>query len=128
MAQIFSKKANVLPLLTLVGLSLGGVATIFLVWYYFSPQYTDVGYAPEQPVPFSHRLHAGQLGMDCRYCHNTVEVSQHANVPPTQTCWLTSTWLWQYRQSMPSCPAWRRWLNGTGCSGAYPTSVYCGAT
>lgn len=86
MAQIFSKKANVLPLLTLVGLSLGGVATIFLVWYYFSPQYTDVGYAPEQPVPFSHRLHAGQLGMDCRYCHNTVEVSQHANVPPTQTC------------------------------------------
>lgn len=86
MAQIFSKKANVLPLLTLVGLGLGGVLTIFLVWYYFSPQFTDVGYAPTQPVPFSHRLHAGQLGMDCRYCHNNVEVSAHANVPPTQTC------------------------------------------
>ncbi len=86
MAQIFPKKANVLPLLTLVGLGVGGVLTIFLVWYYFSPEFTDVGYAPEQPVAFSHRQHAGQLGMDCRYCHNQVELSSHANVPPTQTC------------------------------------------
>ena len=86
MSQIFPKKANVLPLLTLVGLGVGGVLTIFLVWYYFSPQFTDVGYAPEQPVAYSHQLHAGQLGMDCRYCHSQVEVSSHANVPPTQTC------------------------------------------
>ncbi len=47
---------------------------------------TDVGYAPEQPVPYSHALHAGQLGIDCRYCHNTVETAAHAAVPPTQTC------------------------------------------
>ena len=86
MAQIFSKKANTLPFLTLAGLGLGGVLTVFLIWYYFSPQFTDVGYAPEQPVPYSHQLHAGKLGMDCRYCHSNVEQSAKANVPPTQTC------------------------------------------
>lgn len=86
MPQIFPKKANVLPLLSLVGALLGGVVLIFLVWYYFSPEYTDVGYAPEQPVPYSHRLHAGQLGLDCQYCHTNVEMAATANVPPTQTC------------------------------------------
>jgi hypothetical protein len=45
-----------------------------------------VGYSPEQPVPFSHAVHAGELGLDCRYCHNTVEYSAHAAVPPTATC------------------------------------------
>jgi len=56
------------------------------VWYYGSPKYTDVGYRPEQPVPYSHALHVGQLGLDCRYCHFSVEVSPVATVPPTQTC------------------------------------------
>lgn len=57
-----------------------------LLWYGGSPKTTDVGYAPVQPVPYSHALHAGQLGIDCRYCHNTVEVAAHASIPPTQTC------------------------------------------
>jgi hypothetical protein len=86
MPQLFPKKANVLPLLSLGGALFGGVFLIFVVWYYFSPEFTVVGYAPEQPVEYSHQLHAGQLGMDCRYCHNWVENSSHANVPPTQTC------------------------------------------
>ncbi len=86
MAQLFSKRANALPIVSLVGLGLGSIVVLAAIWYYFSPEFTDVGYAPEQPVAYSHRLHAGQLGMDCRYCHNWVEVSQHANVPPTQTC------------------------------------------
>lgn len=86
MPQIFPKKVNALPHLSLGGSLFGGVLVIFLVWYYFSPEFIDVGYAPEQPVPYSHRLHAGQLGMDCRYCHNWVEVSDFSNVPPTQTC------------------------------------------
>jgi hypothetical protein len=86
MPQIFPKKANALPLLSLGSALLGGVLLIFLVWYYFSPEFTVVGYQPEQPVPYSHQLHAGKLGMDCRYCHNWVENSEHANVPPTQTC------------------------------------------
>lgn len=86
MPQIFPRKANVLPALSLAGAALGGILAIFVVWYYFSPEYTDVGYRPEQPVPYSHPLHVGQLGMDCRYCHNFVEASLHANVPPTETC------------------------------------------
>jgi hypothetical protein len=59
---------------------------VILVWYGASPRTTDVGYAPVQPIPYSHALHAGQLGIDCRYCHNTVEVAAHAAIPPTQTC------------------------------------------
>jgi hypothetical protein len=51
-----------------------------------SPQTTDVGYAPTQPVAYSHALHAGELAIDCRYCHTGVEVATHASVPPTQTC------------------------------------------
>ena len=66
-----------------------GVAPLYLiglVWYGASPKTLDVGYAPEQPVPYSHALHAGELGIDCRYCHNTVEQSSHAAIPPTETC------------------------------------------
>jgi menaquinone reductase, multiheme cytochrome c subunit len=59
---------------------------IFLAYYWGSPQTTDVGYSPVQPVAYSHAMHAGQLGIDCRYCHNTVEWSALAAVPPTATC------------------------------------------
>jgi hypothetical protein len=62
------------------GLLVGGV------WYYFSPAYTDVGYRPVQPVAYSHRLHAGELGLDCLYCHATVDRAPVAVVPPTQIC------------------------------------------
>jgi len=86
MPQIFPKRANLVPALSLLGIGLGGVILIALVWYYASPDFTDVGYAPRQPVEFSHRLHVGQLGMQCQYCHNWVEVSSQANVPSTQTC------------------------------------------
>jgi hypothetical protein len=55
-------------------------------YYYALPGYTRVGFQPEQPVPFSHRVHAGNLGMDCRYCHTNVEESPFANLPTTQTC------------------------------------------
>lgn len=64
----------------------GGVFAILFIWYYFSPEYTDVGYAPEQPVEYSHRLHAGQLGISCQYCHTNVKDAAHSNVPATQTC------------------------------------------
>jgi len=63
-----------------------GAVLIGTVWYFGSPEFTDVGYQPEQPVPFSHKLHAGELGLDCRYCHNTVEVASAAAIPPTSTC------------------------------------------
>jgi hypothetical protein len=65
----------------------GGVLyLIVLVWYGASPLTTDVGYAPVQPVPFSHALHNGELGIDCRYCHTAVEKAAHSNVPTTETC------------------------------------------
>jgi len=86
MPQIFPRKANVLPHLTLAGSLAGGVFAILFIWYYFSPEYTDVGYAPEQPVEYSHRLHAGQLGLDCQYCRTNVKDAAHSNVPATQTC------------------------------------------
>ena len=65
---------------------LATVVVIAAVTYYFSPSHTDVGYRPEQPVPYSHKLHVGDLGIDCRYCHTGVERTAHAGVPPTQTC------------------------------------------
>lgn len=86
MPQLFPKKANLLPHLSLAGALFGGIFLIGFVWYYFSPDFTDAGYAPVQPVPFSHRLHAGQLGLNCQYCHTNVTVADHANVPATQTC------------------------------------------
>lgn len=57
-----------------------------LIWLGFSPSTTDVGYRPEQPVPYSHALHIGQLGVDCRYCHTTVETAAFAAIPPSATC------------------------------------------
>jgi hypothetical protein len=62
------------------------VYTVLLVWYGGSPKTLAVGYQPDQPVPYSHALHAGELGIDCRYCHNTADQAAHAAVPPTQTC------------------------------------------
>ena len=84
--QIFPRTLNYLPLVAALALAVGGGAVTFVVTYYFSPWNTQVGYAPIQPVPFSHRMHAGELGMDCRYCHANVERSYEAMVPSTQTC------------------------------------------
>ncbi len=86
MPQIFSKKANRLPLITFAGFIVFLVSAVCFFWYYGSPDYTDVGYRPLQPVPYDHQLHAGDLGIDCRYCHVSVEQSGVSNIPPTQTC------------------------------------------
>lgn len=84
--QIFPKSLNVLPLAVAVAVALGGASATFGFWFFASPKNLQVGYAPTQPVPYSHRLHAGQLGIDCRYCHANVERSAEAMIPPTQTC------------------------------------------
>jgi hypothetical protein len=63
------------------------VGLFVIGWYYYAlPSYTRVGYQPDQPVPFSHELHAGKLGMDCAYCHQSVFDSPHASVPAAQVC------------------------------------------
>jgi hypothetical protein len=83
---LFPRWSNLLlPTIFLVGATLP-VYAIFFVAYGLSPKTLEVGYQPQQPVPFSHALHAGELGMDCRYCHTSVEKAAHASVPPTQTC------------------------------------------
>jgi Cytochrome c7 and related cytochrome c len=86
MSNLFPKSANRLPFQIIVYLVLmAGVVTAGIT-YYMTPKYTRVGYAPVQPVPYSHALHAGQLGIDCRYCHSYVERSGFANLPTAQTC------------------------------------------
>lgn len=83
---VFPKWSNMLlPATAVVGLTVP-LYVVFVVAYGFSPKTTDVGYQPLQPVDYSHELHAGQMGFDCRYCHNTVEYANRAAVPPTQTC------------------------------------------
>jgi hypothetical protein len=69
-----------------VGLVATAVYVVAMLYYGGSPETWRVGYSPKQPVPFSHALHAGQLGMDCRYCHTTVEGAAFAAVPPSATC------------------------------------------
>lgn len=88
MAQIFPKWSNQIPKVALLGLLIVGSVAVFVFWYWFSPWNLDVGYEPQQPVAFSHKMHAGQLGIDCRFCHAGVENSPVASVPPTQTCMI----------------------------------------
>src|SRR5688572_23348979 len=83
---VFPRWANKTRALAGVLLGAAPLYLTGLVWYGASPKTTDVGYEPKQPVPYSHALHAGQLGLDCRYCHNTVEQAAHAAIPATQTC------------------------------------------
>jgi hypothetical protein len=78
MSHIFPKSANKLPLQIIIFvLILVGVVTAATT-YYATPKYTRIGYAPVQPVPFSHALHNGQLGIDCRYCHIGVDQGRRA--------------------------------------------------
>ncbi len=108
--QIFPRQLNALPLVLAVVAVGGGVATWFLLWYFFTPEATQVGYRPKQPVPYSHKLHVGELGLDCRYCHANVERSQEAMVPPTQTCMGCHA---QVRKDSPRLEAVRRsWESG----------------
>ena len=86
MANVFPKWVNTIPIKVAVGLGLIVGAVALGVTYYFTPKYTRVGYAPTQLVAFSHAIHSGQLGIDCRYCHTFVDRAGHSNVPGTNVC------------------------------------------
>lgn len=86
MSDIFPNWTNGLPRRIVGGALLVATTAVAGVWYYFTPQYTRVGYQPIQPVSFSHKTHAGQLGMDCRYCHSGVEQSWYSNLPSSASC------------------------------------------
>jgi hypothetical protein len=83
---IFPRWVDPLSKVAIAGVVCAGGWVAMIVAYGFSPKTLDVGYAPVQPAPYSHAMHVGQLGLDCRYCHTSVEDTAHANVPPTQTC------------------------------------------
>jgi len=83
---VFPKWVNHLrPLLGFCLVAVPAYVVVVFAWG-AAPRTTDVGYAPRQPVAYSHALHAGLLGLDCRYCHTNVETAAHALIPPTQVC------------------------------------------
>ncbi len=83
---VFPRWSNLLLPSLIIAAMVVPLYVTLVVAYGFSPKTTNAGYQPEQPIPFSHLLHAGELGLDCRYCHNTVERADEAAIPPTQTC------------------------------------------
>jgi hypothetical protein len=94
-AQIFSRTADTWFRFVLVAIVTIAVGPIVVAEVYARSQYhTDVARVPLQPVPFSHKHHAGELGIDCRYCHTTVETTADAGFPPTHTCMTCHSQIW----------------------------------
>ncbi len=95
MAQIFHPSTNVISKLTIV-LAVGSAAGVIglLMGFDRSPYKTNEGVVYEQPVKFSHDHHTAGLGIDCRYCHTTVERSAFANIPPTEVCMNCHKQIW----------------------------------
>ena len=75
MARIFPKSLDTYVRIGLGVAALGALGTVAAYTYFAYPTVIDTGYSPIQPVPYSHKLHVGQLGMDCYYCHYTVNKS-----------------------------------------------------
>jgi len=95
MAQIFARSANVhskVLIVSVVVLVCGAGWTTYAVFW--SPYTTYVGVPLEQPVPFSHKHHVGDDGIDCRYCHTSVEKSSFAGLPSTHVCMTCHSQLW----------------------------------
>jgi hypothetical protein len=92
---IFAPRANLIMSAALVaGVSLLGVS-LLAVWIVPVMGYnTDESFAPDQPVPFSHKHHVSGLGMDCRYCHTSVEKSANAGMPSTAICMTCHSQVW----------------------------------
>ena len=94
--QVFHRSTNVISRFTIFGgLFLLGGLTFGLATVNRSSWVTRQGIAREQPVQFSHMHHAGELGIDCRYCHTTVERLAYAGMPPTQTCMNCHAQIWR---------------------------------
>ena len=95
MPQIFHRSFNTLSLVSIYGslfllAGLGWALSVFVRSAYA----TNTGIAHEQPVPFSHQHHVNELGIDCRYCHTSVEDSAFAGIPPTKTCMNCHSQIW----------------------------------
>jgi hypothetical protein len=95
MAQIFHRSTNTISRVSIYG----AVILIAILGYAVNvvnqtSYITEVHNARPQPVPFSHKHHVGELGLDCRYCHTSVEISSSAGMPPTQTCMTCHSQIW----------------------------------
>jgi hypothetical protein len=95
MPQIFHRSTNTYSRVSIFGavFFLGFLLWLFGAWSR-SSWATQAGVAREQPVPFSHAHHVGDVGLDCRYCHTSVETSGFANIPPTKTCMNCHSQIW----------------------------------
>ncbi|MDX2145999.1 MAG: cytochrome c3 family protein [Planctomycetota bacterium] len=88
MSVLFPKWINAFPTVAALAGAGGLAAAVGGFWHYATPKYWEVGYMPLQPGGgFNHQIHAGKLGMDCRYCHTKVEKSPEANIPNVATCY-----------------------------------------
>ena len=95
MPQIFHPSTNVISKVSIFG-AIFFIATFawVLTQIFRSPYATNVDVPIEQPIPFSHDHHVAGLGIDCRYCHSSVEESRFADIPPTHTCMTCHVQIW----------------------------------
>ncbi|MFQ5960597.1 MAG: cytochrome c3 family protein [Candidatus Methylomirabilales bacterium] len=95
MAQIFHRSTNTL---SKVSIFVAAILLLTFLWILAaidrSDYSTQAHVAREQPVPFSHKHHVSGIGIDCRYCHTSVEESAFAGIPPTQTCINCHSQIW----------------------------------
>ena len=95
MAQIFHRSTNFLAKLSIFGSLFIVAGAAGAAWkIYSSPWMTEVEVPKEQPVPFSHEHHVRGLGIDCRYCHTSVEKAAFAGIPPVKTCMTCHSQIW----------------------------------
>ncbi|MBK5292843.1 MAG: cytochrome c3 family protein [Acidobacteriia bacterium] len=95
MAQIFHPSTNTIARVSIFGgLFFAGGLLLVLNEINRSPYVTGVNVARQQPVPFSHKHHVSGIGIDCRYCHTSVETSSFAGIPATETCMSCHTQIW----------------------------------
>lgn len=95
MAQIFHPAANAIARTSILGVVVLSAGAGALAWNIEkSPYITRQGDVQPQPVPFSHQHHVGGLGIDCRYCHTSVEDSSFAGLPATKVCMTCHSQIW----------------------------------
>ncbi len=95
MPQTFHRSTNTLSRVSIFGAVFVVAAGLFVIDAINRSGYvSQAGVAREQPVPFSHQHHVGGIGIDCRYCHTSVETSSVAGIPPTKTCMNCHSQIW----------------------------------
>ena len=101
MSQIFHRSTNTISRVTIFGsIALAAAAIAALAAINESSYITEVGVARIQPVPFSHKHHVTDDGIDCRYCHTSVESSSFAGIPSTKICMNCHTQIWSDSQML----------------------------